>query len=70
MDHLKNSWKSMTIWFNAMVGGILSMGDTIKDNLPFAQQYLTPDLIKYAVIAVIAINIALRFKTNKSLADK
>lgn len=70
MNHLKNAWKSFTIWFNAIVGAALGLGDTIKENIPIIQQYLTPEMVKYAVISVVVINVLLRFKTNKSLAEK
>lgn len=70
MRNLKKAWKSLTIWFNSVIAAIFSLGDVIKENIPFAQQYLTPETVKYAVIAVVFINIGLRFKTNKALGDK
>jgi len=70
MDSLKNAWKSVTIWFNGLSAVLLGMMDTLKDNLPFAQTYLTPDMLKYAAIAIVAANVALRFKTKSALADK
>ena len=70
MNSIKNAWKSITIWFNGISASIIMMADTLKDNLPFAQAYVTPEIMKYAAIAVVAVNVALRFKTNKSLADK
>jgi hypothetical protein len=70
MNHIKNAWKSVTIWFNTLIGIVLTFGDNLKDNLPIIQQYTTPETLKYAAVAIVVINIALRFKTNKSLADK
>ncbi len=70
MNHLKNAWKSLTIWFNSLAGIVVMMGDTIKENLPMMQQYMTAENVKVAAIVVVAINVALRFKTNSSLADK
>lgn len=70
MDHLKNAWKSLTIWFNGIAMALLGMMDTLKENLPFAQTYLTPDMLKYAAIGIVAANVLLRFRTSKSLADK
>jgi hypothetical protein len=49
---------------------LLGMMDTLKENLPFAQSYLTADMLKYAALGIVAANVLLRFRTNKSLADK
>lgn len=70
MDHLRNAWKSLTIWFNGLAGLLLGMADTLKDYLPFAQSYVTADILKYAAIGIVVVNVLLRFKTKSSLADK
>lgn len=70
MQNLKNAWKSLTIWFNGAAMALLGMMDTLKDNLPFAQAYFTPQMLKYAAIAIVVANVALRFRTSTSLAEK
>lgn len=70
MKRIKNAWKSVTIWFNGVAAVLLGMMDTLKDSLPFAQPYVTPDMLKYAAIAIVVANVALRFKTTSSLEDK
>lgn len=70
MEKLKGAWKSLTIWFNGVVLAVIPLIDTVKENLPALGQYLTPENLKTIGLAVLVLNIALRFKTNKSLADK
>lgn len=67
---LANMYKSLTIWVNGVLLAAVPMIGPIKENLPDIGQYLTPELFKYVGIAVVVANILLRFKTDKSLADK
>lgn len=74
MDKIKGMYKSLTIWVNAAFVGLVSNADTVmqamRENLPTVSQWLNADLLKYSALFIIGVNIALRFKTNKSLADK
>ncbi len=70
MEKLKGAWKSLTIWFNGVVLAIVPMIDTVKENLPALGQYMTPENLKVVGLAVLVLNIVLRFKTNRSLAEK
>ena len=70
MDKLKGCWKSVTIWFNSLALACLPLFDLAHEYLPEIGQYLTPNMMKVVGVVIIVGNIVLRFKTNKSLADK
>lgn len=70
LAQLKNSWKSFTIWFNGIIGSLLAGYELFKDDLVQVQQYLTPENWKRLAVAMVVLNIALRFKTSKPLAEK
>lgn len=68
------AWRSFTIWFNGVMAALLIYADNIigalRDTLPTVSQWLTSDILKGAAVLIIIGNIALRFKTDKSLAEK
>lgn len=74
LDKLKGAWKSMTLWFNALVLALMPYIDNVmqatRDNLPAVSQWLTADILKGAAVFILVANIALRFRTTTSLADK
>lgn len=67
---LKNSWKSLTIWFNGLALSALPLFEMFKDSLPSLGLYLDNDVYKYVGAAVVVGNIILRFKTDKGLHEK
>lgn len=67
---LKNSWKSLTIFFNAVIGGFIVALPDLKGEFTQLQDYLPEHLYKYGMVIIIVGNILLRFKTNKDLAHK
>lgn len=70
MESLNGARRSLTVWFNSVVLAALPLLDAIKEFSPGLQVYLTPENFKIVGIAVIFINIVLRFKTKKPLAEK
>jgi len=70
IDKIKNAWKSWTIWFNGVATAIVLGLPSAQDAFPQLQAYLPANVYKYAMAALVVGNILLRFKTNKSLADK
>lgn len=62
--------KSLTAWLNAMAASLVPLLIAAKEDFPLLKSSLTADLYKYAFIAIIVLNILVRFKTNKDLADK
>ena len=67
---LDNSWRSWTIWINSVVAVIILALHDLQETFPQLQSYLPEHIYKYAMLVIIAANIALRFKTVQDLALK
>jgi hypothetical protein len=67
---LRGMRKSMTIWFNGLMLAALPLAEYARDSLPQLSDYLSPTTYKTIGLAVVAVNIVLRFRTSTSLADK
>lgn len=67
---LKKAHKSMTIWFNGIMGTIVIALPLAHDQLPQLQDYLPAAIYHYLMGAVVFGNIILRFKTTRALAQK
>lgn len=67
---LARAHKSMTIWFNGVIGATVVALPFAREQLPQLQGYLPADFYHYLMGAVVAGNIALRFKTTRALAAK
>lgn len=70
MDAIANAWKSLTIWFNAVLLSFMAVIPQLQDALPSLQPYLTPETYKWLGFLVLVGNIALRFKTSQPLSQK
>lgn len=68
--HVKGAYKSATMWINGAFAAMVSNWDAIMSNYPQLGQYMDASHFKWIAMGIIAANIALRFKTDKSLADK
>jgi hypothetical protein len=69
LAHLRGSLKSWTIWLNGVGLTILAFADNLSSALPIVREYIPQQA--YSILGgVLALNILLRFKTNKSLAHK
>jgi len=66
----KGSLKSVTIWVNSLFLSILPFYDEMRDGLPQLQPYLPDNAYKWMALALVVLNISLRFKTKHDLADK
>lgn len=62
--------KSWTIWFNALLAGVMPMLEYAQVNLPSVQPYLPSNYYGYLMLIAVVGNIVLRFKTYNSLAEK
>lgn len=70
MDHLKNAWKSLTIWFNGLLAAFVAGAPVLQEQLPQLASYIPADVYKQCMFVAIIGNIMLRFRTSNSLADK
>lgn len=69
-DKLKGAWRSVTIWFNTVALFLLPLIDGLQAALPVMKTYAEGSLFKGFAVAVVVINVFLRFKTNTDLKDK
>ena len=67
---LKGAIKSWTIWINSAAGTLIFALPEIERTLPSLTAYIPADYYKWLAISVVASNLLLRAKTNKSLGEK
>ena len=70
LERIKNSWRSWTIWFNGVGIAIIGFWPDLVTNFPTLQGYVSESIYKGSMGAILIINLILRFKTTKDLADK
>ena len=70
LDKIRGAGRSAVIWLNGIMLAAFPLVEMAKDALPDLGQYLAPGAYKWIGLFVVVANIALRFKTSKSLADK
>jgi hypothetical protein len=69
-EKLRGAWRSLTVWLNGVFLAALPIYEAVKDSLPEAQQYLPDNVYKWVGVAVVVVNLGLRFRTNSDLAQK
>ena len=69
-QRLANVHKSLTCWFNGLIGSAVVMLPMAQENLPQLQDYVDASMYKTAMGVLIVGNIILRFKTTTDLAHK
>jgi len=62
--------KSLTIWFNTIMGIILAMLPTMLEQLPQLEAYIPPHIYRWLMLLVVVGNVLLRFKTSTALQNK
>ncbi len=67
---LVKAHKSLTIWFNSIMGMVVVGLPMAQDSLPQLQDYVPAGLYHYLMGALVVGNIILRFKTTSALAAK
>ena len=70
IEKIKKSWRSWTIWFNGLMAVTIPSIPMLADQIPQLQPFLSASLYQWLGGVIVAANIALRFKTHKSLAEK
>lgn len=69
-DKIKGALRSTVIWLNGLLLAAFPLIEMAKEELPGLAQFLTPDVYKRVGLAVVVLNILLRFRTTKSLQEK
>lgn len=69
-EKIKGMWKSWTVWFNGAAVTIVAGLPLLQDSLPQLAPLVSAAVYKNVTLFVVLVNLFLRFKTNKSLADK
>lgn len=67
---MSGSLKSLTIWFNSVIGVALTIIPILQDTVPQLQDYMTPNAYKITVGILVIGNLLLRLKTTKPLSEK
>jgi len=67
---LRRAHKSITIWFNGVLGLLAMVLPFALEQLPAMQAYLPAQIYNYMMGAVVLGNIVLRFRTSQRLAEK
>lgn len=69
-SRLKRMHRSLTIWFNSVIGTVVVLLPTAQDSFPQLHEYVHPSVYKWGMAVLIVGNILLRFKTTADLAEK
>lgn len=67
---LMGAFKSITIWFNSVIGAVMVAVPLIQEALPQLETILSPVDYQRLITALIIGNVLLRIKTTKALTDK
>jgi hypothetical protein len=67
---LQRAHRSLTVWVNAILITALEVANYAKDTVPTLKNYLVPDTYNSIMLAILVVNIALRFKTTTALEHK
>lgn len=62
--------KSWTMKFNALLLAALPVLLYLQDSLPMLRDFMDISTYQHVGLIVVAVNMALRFRTDKSLKDK
>ncbi len=65
-----NCHRSLTIWFNSIIGALIVGLPQLQDSLPQLQGYIPEDAYRQLTTLVLIGNMLLRFRTNKPLEEK
>jgi len=69
-SRIKGALRSVTIWFNALVGAAIILLPDAATSLSGLQPYIPHNIFQWTMGIVVAANIILRFHTKLDLKDK
>ena len=64
---MKAFWKSVTIWFNGVVLGIVELVPMLVEQLPVMKAYLPDDIYKWAFLTLVIGNTVIRARTKSAI---
>lgn len=67
---IKGAWRSLTVMVNAFALALIPVVQYASDHLVEFNELVGPDCYKHLALALLVLNIVLRFKTNSGLEDK
>jgi hypothetical protein len=71
-ERLKGAWKSITIWVNGILAGLVVMWPDIQAALANTdfEPYVGAVAARWVMLAIVVLNIIIRFRTTKGLEQK
>lgn len=67
---IKGAWRSLTVMVNAFALALIPVVQYMNDHFEEVRAMVGPDCYKHLALALLVLNIVLRFKTNSGLEDK
>jgi len=67
---MKAFWKSLTLWFNGLIGSLAVFLPDLLTQLPVVQQYIPGNTYKWLFLFAVFGNVLIRFKTNTAVGLK
>jgi len=66
----KKAHKSLTVWFNGIIGTVLATWPFFADNIASMEPYLSDGAYRWIAGVLVGGNLFLRFKTTKPMRAK
>ena len=67
---LRNSHKSLTIWFGVMSEFLIEYLPEITKAITESEDYMLPETYKRVMQGIVLLNMVLRFKTKSAMRHK
>lgn len=67
---IRGATRSATMWFNAVLGSVLTAVPIVQDAFPQLKEYMPDSWYRWGMGALVVGNILLRLKTNSSIPEK
>jgi hypothetical protein len=64
---MKAFWKSMTIWFNTVLGSMTAMIPLAMEQLPVLKEYLPVNWYMWALVLLTVGNVIIRARTHTAI---
>jgi hypothetical protein len=64
---MKAFWKSLTIWFNGVVGSLAMLLPDLMVQLPTLREYVPDDIYRWLFMVVVVGNVIIRARTHTAI---